>query len=148
MPSLKQLRCEIEWGNTKTPFPEYGTTYGDGVVETYIAIPDHPQPFAVHLTSKSYIAEGLAMFVFMDGDYQCNRNRLNLKPPAPGTPRNFTEVDFRVRQKEKPLGDGSYLGRGWRFDKHNIGKLPLNLRESLMLTQTIHSTSRKLSDKR
>jgi hypothetical protein len=120
MPTLKQLRCEIEWGNTKTPFPEYATTYGDGVVETYIAIPEHPQSFAVHLTSKHYIAEGLAMLIFMDGDYHCNRNRLNLKPPQPGLLRHMTEIDLRVRQKEKPLGDGTYLGRGWRFDKHNI----------------------------
>jgi hypothetical protein len=123
MPTLKQLRCELEWGSTKTPFPEYATTYGDGLVETYIAIPDHPQPFAVHLTSKGYIAEGLAMLIFMDGEYQCNRNRLNLQLPGPQTPRNMTEIDLRVRQKEKPLGDGTYLGRGWRFDKHNISKL-------------------------
>lgn len=123
MPPLKQLKCEIEWGNTKVPFPEYGTTYGDGIVETYIAIPDHPQPFALHLTSKSYIAEGLAMMVFVDGDYQCNRNRLDLKRPKPGMSQKLTEVEFRLRQKEKPFGDGSYLGRGWRFDRHNIGQI-------------------------
>lgn len=121
MPTLRQLRCVIEWGNTETPFPEYGTTYGDGVVETYIAIPDHPQPFAIHLTSRNYIAEGLSMLVFMDGDYHCNRNRLNLQRPEPGIPRNLTEIGLRVRQKENPLGEGRYLGRGWRFDKHKIG---------------------------
>ena len=121
MPTLKQLTCEIEWGNQKTPFPEYGTTYGDGVVETYIAIPDHAQPFAVHLTSKGYVAEGLAMMVFMDGEYQCNRNRLSLKPPEPEVSPRMTNIELRVRQKEKPLGRGTYLGRGWRFDKHNVG---------------------------
>lgn len=122
MPTLKQLTCEIEWGNKKIPFPEYGTTYGDGVVETYIAIPDHAQPFAVHLTSNGYIAEGLAMMVFMDGEYQCNRNRLNLKPPRPGISSRMTNMELRVRQKEKPLGRGTYLGRSWRFDKHNVGR--------------------------
>lgn len=122
MPTLKQLKCVIELGNTEMPFAEYGTTYGDGVVETYIAIPDHPQPFAIHLTSTKYLAEGLAMLIFMDGEYQCNRNRLNLKPPKPDLPKNMTEMNLRVRQKEKPLGDGSYIGRAWRFDKHNIGE--------------------------
>jgi len=121
MPTLKQLRCEIEWGSTQTPFPEYGTTYGDGVVETYIAVPDHSQPFAIHLRSNKYIAEGLAMLIFMDGDYQCNRNRLNLVHPEPGSPENVTKISLRVRQKEKALGDGTYIGRAWRFDRHNIG---------------------------
>jgi hypothetical protein len=122
MPTLKQLRCEIEWGTTGNAFPEYGTTYGDGVVETYIAIPEHPQPFAVRLRSRSYIAEGLAMLVFMDGDYQCNRNRLGLKLSKHGLHPRMTEIDIRVRQREKALGGGSYLGREWRFDKHNIGE--------------------------
>ena len=124
MPTLRQLRCEVEWGNTQTPFPEYGTTYGDGIVETYIPIPDHPQPFAIRLRSTKYIAEGLAMLIFMDGDYQCNRNRLGLQRPSPGVPQNMTEIDLRVRQRERALGNGNYLGRGWRFDKHNIGEWP------------------------
>jgi hypothetical protein len=122
MPTLRQLKCEIEWGATGQPFAEYGTTYGDGVVETYIAIPEQPQSFAVRLRSRNYIAEGLSMLVFMDGDYQCNRNRLNLKPPSPELPPLMTEIDIRVRQREKPLGGGNYLGREWRFDKHNIGE--------------------------
>jgi hypothetical protein len=126
MPPLKQLTCHIELGNTKSPFVEYGTTYGDGVVETYIAIPNLPQPFAIHLTSRNFIAEGLAMVVFMDGDYQCNRNRLNLKPPNVGFHQKSTEINFRVRQKEMPLGGGTYLGRGWRFDRHNIGNFRIS----------------------
>ena len=127
MPTLRQLKCEIEWGNTGQPFAEYGTTYGDGVVETYIAIPELPQSFAARLRSRGYIAEGLAMLVFMDGDYQCNRNRLNLKHPKPELPPLMTEIDIRVRQREKALGGGSYLGREWRFDKHNIGESTTSL---------------------
>ena len=120
MPSLKQLWCEIEWSNTRVPFNEYGTKYGDGVVETYIAIPEDPQPFAVHLTSSGFIADGLAVLVFMDGEYQCNRNRLDIQPACSGSAKS-TRLDIRFRQKEKALGDGLYLGRGWRFDRHNIG---------------------------
>lgn len=122
MPTLKDLVCVVQWANTGSPFPEYGTQYGDGVVETYIAIPAHPQAFTVRLTSRKFIAEGLAMVVFIDGNYQCNRNRVNLQPWRRGASRSKTEIDFTVRQKEKPLGDGTYMGRDWRFDDHNIGK--------------------------
>ena len=123
MPTLKQLSCVIERGNTKVPFSEYGTSYGDGLVETHIAVPEHPQRFAVRLTSRGYIAEGLAMIVFMDGVYQCNRNRTNLRLPTPTSLRKKTEVDFRVRQKEERLFDGTMLGQEWRFAKVNKGTL-------------------------
>lgn len=119
MPSLGELECQIEEANTGHPFEEHGTLYGDGVVETYIVIPTSPQNFSVRLRSKGYISEGLAALVFMDGEYQCNRNRLNLKPPKRGFPRSATEINFRMRQKEKPVGDGSFIGRDWRFDTHN-----------------------------
>ena len=122
MPSLRQLECQIEWANTGTAFEECGTAYGDGVVETYIVIPSSPQTFSIRVTSKGYIYDGLAVLVFMDGEYQCNRNRLNLKPRKKGLPKSVTEIDFRVRQKEKPVGDGSFIGREWRFDTHNASQ--------------------------
>lgn len=121
MPSLKDLVCVVQWANTGSPFPEYGTQYGDGVVETYIAIPSHPQAFTIRLTSRKFICEGISMVVFIDGNYQCNRNRVNLQPYKKNLPKNRYEVDFIVRQKEKPMGDGTYMGREWRFDDHNIG---------------------------
>ena len=62
------------------------------------------------------------MFVYIDGVYQVNRNRHNLKIPGAGTKRSHTEVDFRVRQKEELLWDGSFEGKEWRFEKANIGK--------------------------
>lgn len=121
MPSLKDLVCVVQWASTGSPFPEYATQYGDGVVETYIAIPNHPQAFTIRLTSRKFICEGLAMIVFIDGNYQCNRNRVNLQSHRKGLPQVRSEIDFVVRQKEKPMGDGTYLGREWRFDDHNIG---------------------------
>ena len=121
MPRLRQITCQVEWPEPGLKFEEYGTVYGDGLVETFIAVPDRPQPFSIHLTSKGYIAEGLAMLVYMDGEYQCNRNRLHLKPPKKGQARDQTNVDFRLRQKEKTIGGGSFIGRDWRFDSHNIG---------------------------
>ena len=59
----------------------------------------------------------------MDGVYQVNRNRRNLKIPGEGTKRSHTEVDFRVRQKEELLWDGSFEGKEWRFERVNIGNL-------------------------
>ena len=121
MPTLRKLTCSIQWADTGTAFTEYGTCYGDGVVETFIVVPDKPQPFSIHITSKGFIYEGLAVIVFMDGHYQTNRNRVNLLPAKKGVPMERTELDLTIRQKEKPMGDGLYMGRAWRFDDHNIG---------------------------
>src|ERR1700744_1510119 len=122
MPVLKDLACHVQWADTGSQFPEYGTVYGDGIVETYIAIPSHPQVFTIHLTSHKFISEGLAMVVFIDGRYQCNRNRVNLKPRTKDSAENRTNIDFLVRQKEKSLGDGTYMGREWPFDDTNLGE--------------------------
>ena len=122
MPILKDLACHVQWAETGSAFPEYGTIYGDGIVETYIAIPSHPQVFTIRLSSRKFISEGLAMIIFIDGRYQCNRNRVNLEPAKKDLPENRSRVDFLVRQKEKPLGDGTYMGREWRFDDTNLGE--------------------------
>ena len=121
MPTLRQLTCSIEWGNSGIAFQEHGIKYGDGVVEAFIAIPESsPQPFVVRLTSRGYIAEGLAVIVFIDGEYHANRNRTGLQPMQKSKPK-FTEIDFLFRQKEILQDDGSFLGREWRFDGVNIG---------------------------
>lgn len=122
MPQLKQLSCCIQWAETGAPFLEHGTAYGDGVVETFIVVPKKPQCFSIRLTSQGFIYEGLVMVVFIDGNYQCNRSRVNLLPPNKSLPGHRTEIDFLLRQREKSQGDGIYLGREWRFDNHNIGK--------------------------
>lgn len=122
MPQLKQLSCCIQWSDTNAPFQEHGTVYGDGVVETFIVVPNKPQGFCVRLTSRGFISEGLSMVVFIDGNYQCNRTRVNLRPPKKNLSADRTEVDFLLRQKEKAYGDGIYMGREWRFDNHNIGE--------------------------
>lgn len=121
MPSLKQLTCSIELGSTHTKVPEYGKDYGDGHVTSYIAVPSEEVNFSVHLTSQGYIAPGLAMFVYMDGQYQCNRNRRGLRVPGKGVKSDQVEVDLRVRQKETKQADGSFLGRDWTFHGLNLG---------------------------
>lgn len=123
MTKLKKLLCQVLWADTGTPFREYATCYGDGVVETFIIVPDKPQIFTIRLTSTDFIYEGLSAAIFMDGHYQCNRNRVNLLPAKNKPARDRTEISFLFRQKETSLGGGMFMGREWRFDDHNIGNL-------------------------
>ena len=161
MPKLKQLSCSVEHSPSDEEFAEYQTTYSDGYVQTFIAIPDRPTSFSIHLQSDGYIAPGLAMFVYVsatprpyprpsissnvtrrdevltpslacslltcpiqiDGVYQCNRNRQNLRFPDLNTPKEWTDIDFRVRQKEEQQPDGTYLGKAWSFGKVKTCKL-------------------------
>lgn len=63
------------------------------------------------------------MFVWMDGDYQCNRNRVDLAIPSLDGTSNpgQTEINFRVRQKEIKQPDGTFCGQQWKFRELNIG---------------------------
>ncbi|KAK4545788.1 hypothetical protein LTR36_002742 [Oleoguttula mirabilis] len=115
MPKLKQLTCAVELGASRTKLKEYGARYSDGVVETFIAVPDTQVPFCVHVQSEGYIAPGLAVFVFMDGQYQCNRNKLRLAMPSDDVPPTQYEVDFCMRQKEEKTAGGTFVGRDWSF---------------------------------
>ncbi|KAF1840627.1 uncharacterized protein K460DRAFT_349316 [Cucurbitaria berberidis CBS 394.84] len=117
MPSLRDLNCSIELCDSQQALQEFGTIYRDGFVETFVAVPSRPQPFSVHLTSNKFIAPGLSMYVFIDGVYQCNRNRQDLKLRKPSDSRSL--VDFRVRQKEEKQQDGSMVAREWTFEKLN-----------------------------
>ncbi|KAI9809020.1 MAG: hypothetical protein M1825_002309 [Sarcosagium campestre] len=120
MPKLKQLTCQLEWEDHEV-LPEHAMSYCDGFVQCYVAVPAEPRHFYVHLMSTGYVAPGLAMFVFMDGVYQCNRNRHNLKLPAIANKKSDTEVDFRVSQKEEIGADCTFLAREWRFQPLHIG---------------------------
>ncbi|KAL9600873.1 MAG: hypothetical protein Q9219_002915 [cf. Caloplaca sp. 3 TL-2023] len=119
MPTLKQVTCHVEWSASgpNLPLQEYGTAYSDGLVETYIAVPPISTPFCIHVKSDGYIAPGLSIFVYMDGEYQCNRGRNNLKIPSSTSEPRHTNVDFIVRQKEELLPGGGFIGRQWRFGK-------------------------------
>ena len=134
MPVLKQLTCQIKWTGSDVALHEYGTSYADGFVQTFVPIPSISTCFAIHLKSSGYIAPGLAMFVYMDGVYQCNRNQHGLKLPHEATKPKAFEIDFRVRQKEQRLPDGTWLGQDWRFEKLNAGGLPSDVLSDLLLT--------------
>lgn len=117
MPSLRDLVCRVEWDSPDNPpLQEYKVTYGDGYVECFLAIPRSPTPYVIQLTSHGYIAPGLAAYVFIDGEYQCNRNRHRLLIPAEGVSREDCEIDFRLRQKESRGADGTWEGQEWNFE--------------------------------
>jgi hypothetical protein len=120
MPAHGLLSCSIELGESKLRLREYGTTYHNRTVETYVAIPSQPSPFGICFSTHGFIAPGLALFVFIDGVYQTNRNKRGLKQPAIDNP---TSANFKVRlgQKEDLLRDGRVIARGWWFEKLNIG---------------------------
>ncbi|KAM3415530.1 hypothetical protein BST61_g9051 [Cercospora zeina] len=123
MPTLKQIGCSLEVG-TNTRLKEYGHSYTDGGVEAFVAIPDAQIPFRIRVTSSGYIAPGLAVYVFMDGAYQCNRNRQKLTMPTPAAlvePHEY-EVDFVLRQKEEKTSDGLFVAREWTFAQLKTGE--------------------------
>ncbi|KAF3038461.1 hypothetical protein E8E12_002509 [Didymella heteroderae] len=115
MPLLKDLNCSIELSDGSGPLQELGTVYGDAFVETFVPVPKEHQTFTVHLSGRNFIAPGIAMYVFIDGVYQCNRNRQNMKLRKPLDRRSL--VDFKVRQKEERQKDGSMIAREWTFEK-------------------------------
>ena len=121
MPKLKQINCSIELGPSNTKLKEYGARYSDGHVEAFIAVPDTDIPFTIHLTTEGHIAPGIAFFVFMDGEYQCNRNRVCLKLPGEGVQPKDYETDFRLRQKEEKTTFGTFVVRDWTFAKLDRG---------------------------
>lgn len=121
MPTLKQLNCSIELGSNNIRLPEYGTTIGDGHIETFVPVPDVNIPFTISLKVDGYIAPGLAAFVYMDGDYQCNRNRAGLQIPTSASDHD-SGTEFRFRQKEEKKSDGTYVVRPWTFQKLNRGQ--------------------------
>jgi hypothetical protein len=120
MPTLKNINCSIELSESQRTLQEFGTTYGDGFVETFVAVPSKSQSFSVHLTSNKFIAPGISMYVFVDGIYQCNRNRQDLKLGKGSEGRSV--VDFRVRQKEEKQRDGSMIAREWKFERLDTSK--------------------------
>jgi hypothetical protein len=130
MPSLKDLTCSIELSNDQGPLQELGTVYGDAFVETFITVPKEQQKFMIHLSSSNFIAPGIAMYVFIDGVYQCNRNKQNLKLRKPPDRRSL--VDFKVRQKEEKQEDGSMIAREWTFEKLDHGNTSFMCRRGIL----------------
>lgn len=130
MPTLKQLTCTIEVGHSNTKLKEYERIYRDGGVECFVAVPNQEIPFSIHLTTQGWIAPGLAMFVFIDGEYQSNRNKKCAGMPG----SKGDEVEFRVRQKEEKLPNGRFIGRDWVFTELKTGESDFGCRWKVLCT--------------
>lgn len=117
MPQLRNLVCHVEWCGVDIPLQEHDALYHDGFVETFIAVPSLATPFQIRLKSTAYIAAGLAMFVYIDGAYQCNRNRQNLMLPNGHMSEAQVKAEFCVKQKEEFNASGRFNVSPWRFKK-------------------------------
>lgn len=110
MPTLGDLNCSVELGRRNNFIREYGVFYGNKTVSCYICAPPRDINFSIHLTSTGLngftAAPGLAMFVFIDGQYQCNRNMTTIEEQGGA-------IDLRVRQKEEPTEGRQFIGRDW-----------------------------------
>lgn len=115
---------------------EYGHKVTDGAAEAFIVAPETSEiPFHVRVTSDGYIAPGIAAYVFIDGEYQCNRNRLGLQFPEDGVSTNEYQINFKLRQKEEKTSAGTFIARDWYFTPLNTGNLVVEFeRESLTNT--------------
>ncbi|SMY20022.1 unnamed protein product [Zymoseptoria tritici ST99CH_1A5] len=121
MPTLKQITTSIELGSGDTRLKEYDHRFTDGAVECFILAPETDIPFHVRITTSGYIAPGLAAYVFIDGEYQCNRNRLCLEVPGDGVDPVEYEIDLKLRQKEEKTSDGCFVARDWFFTPLKTG---------------------------
>lgn len=124
MPTLKQINCSIELGGSNVALKEFGSSYSDGEVECFVAVPTVSDiDFSIHLTSERYIAPGIAFYVFIDGEYQCNRSRRGLVVPRHDTSEKLYQVDLRARQKEERQPGGGFIAHEWTFRSLNQSKI-------------------------
>lgn len=117
MPTLRELTCSVELFGDQTALREFGTTYNDSLVETFVSVPSKPQSFSIHVISDTISAPGIAIFVFIDGVYQCNRNKPCVRRRRDILSEGKHCVDLRVRQKEETLSNGEMVARMWAFEK-------------------------------
>ncbi|KAK6440707.1 hypothetical protein LTR95_003066 [Oleoguttula sp. CCFEE 5521] len=114
MPKLKQITCSLELAPNDVKLKEYDQRFRDGAVECYVAVPGATIPFSIHMHTHGWIASGMAMFVFIDGVYQCNRNK-RCPGVSGASDKDSYDIDFRVRQREDKMADSSFVGREWMF---------------------------------
>ena len=124
MPTLKSLTCCVESGPQNFPLREFDYKYGDGFVGAHLATQPEGGAFSIHLTSDEYVAPGLAAFVFIDGQYQCNKLRRGLVEDGPPE-RSLVDFRFRDHQQKDIGGRGRFLSRGWSFEDIGKSRSPL-----------------------
>ncbi|PVH98128.1 hypothetical protein DM02DRAFT_630500 [Periconia macrospinosa] len=130
MPSLRNLHCSITLPEFDMVLPEGKTTCDEPIVRTHITVPPaRPLPFEVRLTSSKYIAPGLSMYVFINGEYQCKLEKTGMELLRGALCETQSLVDFRVRQRLVYLEDGSIVPTEMMFEdeKNKDGEAKLNI---------------------
>ncbi|GAM84193.1 hypothetical protein ANO11243_021860 [Dothideomycetidae sp. 11243] len=118
MPDLNCMRCTIEIGPNHEAVQELGVSYSNQRVQCYVGVPNTDVAFCIRFETSSYISPGLAVFVFIDGQYQANRNftRPPLQLVSSSTVNH--KIDECIRQKEEfRTKSDLMIGRAWHFSK-------------------------------
>lgn len=123
MPELNGMQCRVEIGPHSEPLLEQCAVYSDRSVGCLVCIPCHDIAFNIHLSADLSIAPGLAIFVFIDGHYQANRNITGLAG-AEDLDHTTSQIHMRLRQKEEVAAhNASLVGREWCFSRIKTGAL-------------------------
>lgn len=122
MPSLGPLSCEVIIANNNRTLPEYNTTYYNQAVQTHIAVPSYRARFQITLKADSFIASGLAAFVFIDGNYQTNRNKRGY------TENGKSKFEVLFSGAETAVEKDKVIKAGWWFDNVNFGIYTVDIR--------------------
>ena len=113
MPELNCMHCTIEVDTSDQPLRESDLKYGNQRVQCRLHVPEGDSEFSIRFATSYYSPPGLAVFVFIDGQYQANRNYTGSEP----------HIELRFRQKEEPRDDGrTFIGRAWRFSTPKQGR--------------------------
>lgn len=125
MPSLSGLQCNVELSPHNLSLPELDITYRNQGVSCTVGVPDDPTTFNIHFSARDIVGHGIAAFVFIDGQYQANRNWTGMSIASRPTAYPTLDVDFRFRQKEELASDGrSIIARDWHFSDVKTGQYP------------------------
>ncbi|KAF1813581.1 hypothetical protein P152DRAFT_480831 [Eremomyces bilateralis CBS 781.70] len=117
MPTLQNLKCWVEKARATTKFREHDVRYYDGVVQSYLEIPNEPAGFCIRLETLGYIGPGLHAFVYIDGEYQTNRVSQYLLPPNHKDAVLDSKVSMVIRGKEIPIEPNRFLQRAFKFEE-------------------------------
>jgi hypothetical protein len=130
---LNSLTCTLEALDRKISgglaLKEHQITYTDGEAQCFIAVPPNSDYFCIRITSDRFIAPSVCAYVFINGEYQCNRvqagrgTRLGIYRPIEIL-LNGKECLKRDGLKMRPQkGHEEFWKKGWRFSDLNTGNI-------------------------
>jgi hypothetical protein len=124
MPILNDLECHIKPFESSIPFKELDTRFRGRSATTLVQALGTITRFCITIKSTKYISSGLGVFIYIDGVYQCNRLKLELKIPCAGEAFDVDKsgINFVLSQAEShlydeslPNGGAAFRVRPWQF---------------------------------